>query len=121
MYHVVHTITGQRVYSHYDPIECDHWIADNGADSYHLEVEITRDGPLAVSDATGWQVTDPSGKVHTKNRGKRTYTHALIRQNKGDEGSGHYFVNWATSEANVYKESRVLRDVRSYIQVVKLP
>lgn len=121
MFHVVDTTTGQTVYSHYDRIECQHFITDNGVDGYSLRGETTRDGALAVSDPSGWEVTDPSGRVHTKKRGTRNYTHALIRQNKGDEETGHYFVNWATSEANAYKESRVLRDVRSYIQVVKLP
>jgi len=74
----------------------------------------------SVSDSAGWQVVDPAGNVHSKRRGKRLYTHALIRQNKGDADSSHYFVDWATSEANVHKESRVLRDQRSYSEIIKL-
>lgn len=69
------------------------------------------------TNKTELSVTDPSGIVHTKKIGKRTYTHALIRQNKGSEG---YFVNWASSEKNAIRESRVLDDSRSYVEIVEL-
>lgn len=68
---------------------------------------------------TRLEVADPSGKIHAKKIGARNYTHALIRQNKDSE-PGHYYVNWATSKANAEREARVLRECRSYIEIVEL-
>jgi hypothetical protein len=69
-----------------------------------------------MSDYT---VTDPAGVVHTRKRGARKYTHALIRQNK-DGNQNRYFVNWASSLANAEKEARVYASSRSYIAIVEI-
>lgn len=63
---------------------------------------------------TTYTVIDPSGTSHTRRSTARTYTHAVIRQNKGEDT---YYVNFATSEERAEKEARVLADLRSYIEV----
>ena len=66
-----------------------------------------------------YQVTDPSGRQHTR-ASSRTYTHAVIRQNKADQADApnYYYVSWASSEALATKEANVLRHLRSYCAVV---
>lgn len=66
-----------------------------------------------------YQVTDPSGRVHSR-ASSRTYTHAVIRQNKSDaqDDPTYYYVSWAGSQELAEKESRVLAHLRSYTAVV---
>ena len=93
--------------------ETQEWLDERGQD-YTVE---TTDSVQA--DDSLYAVTDPAGITHTRKRGKRVYTHALIRQNKGSDPD-HYYVNWASSETNAIKESKVLANQRSYVAIVAL-
>lgn len=63
---------------------------------------------------TTYRVTDPNGAAHTQ-RSSRTFTHALIRRNKG---SNNYFVSWASSQGNAERECRVKADARDHMSIV---
>ena len=82
---------------------------------------VTTVGPTVTrgdSTMATYSVTDPSGKIHSKASKTRIYSHACIRQNKGEDDPNHYFVNFASSELAATRESRVQADSRSYIAVV---
>ena len=67
-------------------------------------------------------ITTPDGKKHTRTAtGKKPYTHALIRKNKEGSGSDRYFVNFATDEGKVHRESRIGAADRAHNEIIELP
>lgn len=67
-------------------------------------------------------ITTPDGKKHTRTAtGKKQYTHALIRKNKEGSGSDRYFVNFATDEGKVNRESRIGAADRAHNEIIELP
>jgi hypothetical protein len=63
-----------------------------------------------------YSVTLPDGSTVEKTS-TRVFTHALIRQNKGETG---YFVNFASSLERATAESRVGIASRSHVEIVAL-
>lgn len=63
-----------------------------------------------------YAVTAPDGKVFTRTS-SRIYTHALIRQNKGDTP---YYVSFSSSLKAAQAESRVFASFRSHNEIVEV-